>query len=117
MHRLKIRRHEVSIAPGHFKRAVTQDLLQMEHGPAAPQIENGEGVPECVEGATWRSKPKLLTKPFDASQGAHAKNVSSLPCGEKQTFGFDLEVSNETVKHSPQSEAKRDDSLLPSLPV
>ena len=69
---LNIRRAEVRIPPCHFERAMTENLLQMENRSTAPRNEDCKGVPESVQGAAWRVKPKLSAQPFDASQGAHS---------------------------------------------
>jgi hypothetical protein len=37
MHGLQIRRHKIRVSPRHLKRAVPEDFLQMEHGPAVPE--------------------------------------------------------------------------------
>jgi hypothetical protein len=54
MHSLKVRRHKVGISPCYLQRGMPGHLLQMKHGPAAPQIVHRERVAEWVKGATWR---------------------------------------------------------------
>src|ERR1700733_6101768 len=48
MNGLQVLRHKVGIPPRHLKGTVSQDLLQMEHGSAAPQMVHRERMPETV---------------------------------------------------------------------
>jgi hypothetical protein len=57
MHGLKIRRAKIRGAAGHLKRAVTQNLLEMEHRTAAPNIVRRECVPEAMQCPTGGAKP------------------------------------------------------------
>jgi hypothetical protein len=41
---LEVRRHKVCIAARHLKRGMPEHLLQVEDGPAAPEIVDGECV-------------------------------------------------------------------------
>src|SRR5436190_10404090 len=54
MDRLQVLRQKICVSAGHFQRAVSEHLLEMEHAPTFPQIVNGEGVPKCVESSLRR---------------------------------------------------------------
>ncbi len=62
MHGLEVRRHKVRVPPRHLKRAVAQDLLEMEHAAAAPQIEHRKRMTETVERSCGRCEAEMLAK-------------------------------------------------------
>jgi hypothetical protein len=117
MDRLEIRRYEIRITARHLQRGMPQDFLQMEHGPATPEIVHSKGVPEGVQRSPWRVEAELSAQQLDAAKSSHPAHTRILSRCEKQKVRLAVKVRDETVYGSSQRKRKGNNSLLPALAV
>ena len=64
MYRLEVLGREVCIAACHLKGSVPQHLLQMEDGPATPEVLDSKSVPRGVDRPPRRFKAKGAAELF-----------------------------------------------------
>lgn len=114
---LQICCHKVCISPRHLKRAVPEHLLQMEHGPAAPQVVHRECVAECVERAAWRIESEFAAKQLHIPQDIPTSQFRLRAVGEEQMVRRAIRFLAVPAQRFPQLENEGDNSLLAALAI
>src|SRR5436305_4999193 len=91
-------------------------FLQVEHRPAMPEIVHRECVPESMDAALDRSKPKPAAECFEIPQHIPPLQLASVSGAEEQV-NVCIQLGRIFPKHFPQLKRERHNPVLPALAV
>ena|SRR5664279_2777110 len=114
MNRLEVRSHQVGVPPRHLQRAVTQHFLQVEHGPAEPQIIHAGRMLKTVNCPCRGHDAQPLTQKLHVSELVPTPEPLALLRCEYEVKFIELPPA---IQVPPQLEADRDKPVLCALAV